>query len=209
MISENTEFVLNQVKPEQFTSWDNLLGFPVENILPEYFYINRVENLVGINKVQIAIVEFEKIMGSFNELLTLKYIPKEVLEELEKQVDTDRPSTFFQRINPLSKFKKLIKNETVAEVDPSQILRVLHSINQVRFEIFAYVVYGMSVHQANRIKELQRADKKRDYENLKTAYKDIINRSDKQTRDAHIKANPNFVYYIPEDGIVINGTTKN
>ena len=205
MTSDNSDYVYSPVKPGVILSWDNLLGFPVEKILPEYFLIDRNSNLVGITTVQIAMIEYEKIMGSINDIVAIfEHIPADILEGLFKESEMEKPKSFLQRINPLRR-NKITNND----VDPMLALKLIHNVSKVRFELFSFVLINLSNLQAQEIKKLNQSDKTRDYENLKIAYKDILNRSSKQTKEAHLRANPKFVNYIPEDGIVINATTRN
>ncbi len=204
MSSDKVEYVFSPVKEGVFSDWDNLLGFPVEKILPEYFFISREENLVGITTVQIAMIEFDKIMGSVNELLTLASIPDEVLNELFKEEKVIKSRSLIKRINPF--YRDRVKE---SDFDPSRILKLIYAINRVRFELFSFVIVNLSNLQAREIKELTRLDKVKNYEGLHLAYKDLLNRSAKKDREAHFKANPHFIKHLPEDGVVMYATTKN
>lgn len=204
MTSDKIEYILSPVNAVVFTDWDNLLGFPVEKILPEYFFIDRAKNLVGVTTVQIAMIEFDKIMGSVNELLSLENVPSDVLDDLLAEGESTQPKTFFERVNPLSKIKTKEK-----VFDPTRILKLIYAINRVRFELFSFVIVQLSNLQAKQIKELYQQDRMKNYEGLHLAYRDLLNRSSKKDKEAHYKANPNFIRHLPEDGLVVHGTTVN
>lgn len=204
MILDKSEFVFCSVKAVTISDWDSMLGFPVEDILPEHFYIDRENQLVGIKAVEIASIQFDKIFYSTTELLSLDMVPQIVLDRISDALDQEENVSLFKKVRSI--FSKTVVESTTNAIDA---LRLVYAISRVRFEIFCFVIVNLSCLQADEIKRLKRLDKTRDFNNLNTAYKDLIGRVSKDVLEKHLKANPGFLNCIPEDGVVVNSTTLN